>query len=156
MDLTTQLFDRANTRCELCSSEQKLEAYVLPPNDSESVENAVLLCYECQLQLNNPDKLDPNHWHCLNESMWSEHLPVQVLSYRLLDALSSESWARDLKDQMYLDDEALSWAQSSLLVVNEQGAQLSTKDSNGALLVEGDSVTLIKDLDVKGAGFTGR
>jgi protein PhnA len=30
------------------------------------------------------------------------------------------------------------------------------KDSNGALLVTGDTVTLIKDLDVKGANFTAK
>ena len=30
------------------------------------------------------------------------------------------------------------------------------KDSNGAILLEGDSVTLIKDLEVKGAGFTAK
>lgn len=31
---------------------------------------------------------------------------------------------------------------------------IKVRDSNGALLAEGDSVTLIKDLKVKGAGQT--
>ncbi|MNH11503.1 hypothetical protein D3C79_710190 [compost metagenome] len=33
---------------------------------------------------------------------------------------------------------------------------MPTVDSNGAVLQEGDSVTLIKDLDVKGGGFTAK
>ena len=32
--------------------------------------------------------------------------------------------------------------------------EIETKDSNGALLKDGDSVTLIKDLKVKGANVT--
>ena len=31
-----------------------------------------------------------------------------------------------------------------------------TRDSNGLPLADGDSVTLIKDLEVKGAGFTAK
>jgi protein PhnA len=34
------------------------------------------------------------------------------------------------------------------------GNQMDVKDSNGALLSEGDSVTLIKDLKVKGTSVT--
>jgi protein PhnA len=36
----------------------------------------------------------------------------------------------------------------------EEGPQVV--DSNGAVLMDGDSVTLIKDLDVKGANFTAK
>ncbi len=32
----------------------------------------------------------------------------------------------------------------------------STRDSNGTILSDGDSVTLIKDLEVKGGGFTAK
>ena len=38
----------------------------------------------------------------------------------------------------------------------EDDDSVPTVDSNGAVLQEGDSVTLIKDLDVKGAGFTAK
>jgi len=39
-------------------------------------------------------------------------------------------------------------------VIIELEARMETKDSNGTLLAEGDSVTLIKDLKVKGANTT--
>ena len=53
---------------------------------------------------------------------------------------------------MYLDDDTLLWAKSGLIELGE--ASVITRDSNGNVLANGDSVTLIKDLEVKGAGFT--
>ena len=37
---------------------------------------------------------------------------------------------------------------------DEQNAEIIVKDSNGARLADGDSVTLIKDLKVKGTSVT--
>lgn len=54
---------------------------------------------------------------------------------------------------LYLDDEALQWADS---VTPDSDDVSTTLDSNGAVLSAGDSVTLIKDLEVKGAGFTAK
>ena len=51
---------------------------------------------------------------------------------------------------LYLDDETLAWAKSS--AIRDTGH----KDSNGAKLEQGDNVVLIKDLPVKGAGFTAK
>ncbi|MDH5358342.1 MAG: alkylphosphonate utilization protein, partial [Gammaproteobacteria bacterium] len=76
---------------------------------------------------------------------------VQVMAWRLLKRLDSEDWAQDLLDTLYLEPEVQQWAQATESVDNI-GEPLS-KDSNGALLQSGDSVTLIKDLDVKGANF---
>jgi protein PhnA len=39
---------------------------------------------------------------------------------------------------------------------DESDERVKTVDSNGTELLEGDSVTLIKDLDVKGANFTAK
>lgn len=87
--------------------------------------------------------------------MWSEHTPVQVLTWRLLKRLEQHDWATDLLGQMYLDDETLKWAKADS---EEETASTGpiTKDSNGTILKDGDSVTLIKDLDVKGANFTAK
>jgi protein PhnA len=82
--------------------------------------------------------------------MWSEHAPVQVLAWRMLDRLSDEAWARDLADMLYLEDEVLAWAKSGAIRASLH------KDSNGAPLENGDNVVLIKDLPVKGAGFTAK
>ena len=97
--------------------------------------------------------MEPNHWRCLNESMWSEYPPVQVMAWRALDALSGEDWAQDLKSQMYMDEQTSQWA---MALKNEQEQLKSTLDSNGTKLAAGDSVTLIKDLVVKGANFTAK
>ncbi len=37
---------------------------------------------------------------------------------------------------------------------NDEGSETPTRDVNGTILQNGDDVTLIKDLDVKGAGVT--
>jgi protein PhnA len=53
---------------------------------------------------------------------------------------------------MYLEPEVLEWAKQGL---SEEQSE-PTRDSNGNILSEGDSVTIIKDLVVKGAGFTAK
>jgi len=54
---------------------------------------------------------------------------------------------------LYLDDETLAWAKSDSA---EEDDNVIHKDSNGAVLAAGDTVTLIKDLDVKGTSFTAK
>jgi protein PhnA len=73
----------------------------------------------------------------------------------MLSRLKAEGWSQDLLDMLYLDDELLSWAQAT------GEAQISEdvvkhQDSNGAALEAGDTVILIKDLNVKGANFTAK
>ena len=79
---------------------------------------------------------------------------VQVLSYRLLHRMSGESWATDLIEQIYLDEENLAWAQKGISAGGD--SDVKVVDCNGTPLADGDSVTLIKDLDVKGANFTAK
>jgi protein PhnA len=55
---------------------------------------------------------------------------------------------------MYLEDEVRAWAEAGI-VDEESGSQSATPiDSNGTPLAEGDTVTVIKELDVKGANFS--
>jgi len=54
-----------------------------------------------------------------------------------------------LINMMYMEETTVEWAESSM-------DQVIHKDSNGHQLQNGDSVTLIKDLNVKGAGFTAK
>ena len=149
MSTVEYLKDRSGSKCELCSSPEGLNIYVLAPKE-ESLETTVHICGKCLEGIDNPSSADSNYWRCLNDSMWSEHIPVQVLVWRILDSLINETWAQDLKNQMYFDDDIMDWA-SAL----KQG-ESQTKDSNGSLLYSGDSVTLIKDLVVKGANFTAK
>ncbi len=140
---------RADNSCELCSATVDLAAYEVGPDADGTPERAAWLCATCRAQIDGD--ADPTHWRCLASSMWSEHAPVQVLAWRMLDRLKDEGWARDLLDMLYLDEQTLAWAQA--------GAARETvvhRDANGAVLAQGDTVTLIKDLPVKGAGFTAK
>ncbi len=87
--------------------------------------------------------------------MWSQIPAVQVMAWRMLTRLSIEGWPQDLLDTLYLDDETLEWAKAT---GEGQSHEDSVKhlDSNGATLEAGDTVTLIKDLNVKGANFTAK
>ena len=157
MSLQDALHNRSNSTCELCSSADNLEVYSLPPSQEETVENSILICSTCSYQINNPEELEPTHWRCLNDSMWSAEAPVQVMSWRLLNSLRSEGWPVELLDMMYLDDETLTWAKSAS--IKEDGSdedKVVHLDSNGAELSAGDTVVLIKDLNVKGANFTAK
>ena len=156
MSLYEQLLARSQSQCELCASNQSLSVYEIPPVKKATESTSLLLCDLCKNQIENPGTLDPHHWRCLNESMWSEYPPVQVMAFRLLTVLKTEAWAQDLLEQLFLDDSLLEWASADFPSVEEIDASAPTMDSNGSRLSEGDSVTLIKDLEVKGGGFTAK
>lgn len=155
MSTEKELHTRSESKCELCSTTQDLTVYEVPPESNGSAEQSVLLCLTCETQIEEPEKMDANHWRCLNDSMWSQIPAVQVMVWRMLSRLSSEGWPQDLLDMLYLDDTTLAWAQAT---GEGQSDEDSVKhlDSNGAILEAGDTVTLIKDLNVKGANFTAK
>ncbi|MCA9001336.1 MAG: alkylphosphonate utilization protein, partial [Planctomycetes bacterium] len=96
-------------------------------------------------------------WFSLQETIWSEVPAIQVTTWRLLHRLVPESWAADLIEQCYMEEDQLAWAKAGLSAAPESsGDDPVTKDSNGSPLADGDSVTLIKALDVKGGGFTAK
>lgn len=58
------------------------------------------------------------------------------------------------EDYVY-DDESGEWMTSAELQAKKSAAEtVEVRDAVGNLLADGDQVTLIKDLDVKGAGQT--
>lgn len=151
MSLEQALKDRSGNKCELCGSEEHLAAYQIPPEAPASADNSILICSHCLEQIQSGD-LDINHWRCLTDSMWSQEPSVQVMAFRMLTKLNSESWAQDALDMLYLEDDVRKWAETS--IASEQVEP--TLDVNGAQLAAGDNVVLVKDLDVKGAGFTAK
>jgi len=155
MTILDTLQKRSEHKCELCSSDVNLSAYNVEPNNGASSDSSILCCEVCLAQINDPSSMDANHWRCLNDSMWSQTPVVQVMAWRQLKQLSSELWAQDLIEMLYLDDENLKWAQSGLMIADAQAVE-PTRDSNGTILSAGDNVTIIKDLVVKGAGFTAK
>jgi len=154
--MTTEqtLIERSGGKCELCGSEAGLSAYEVAGSDTTGADAHVLLCDVCRGQISEPDSVDVNHWRCLNDSMWNPVPAVQVISWRMLKQLSAESWAQDLLEMLYLEDDVRQWAEAGAASHSDDSPP--TLDSNGAVLSQGDTVTLIKDLVVKGANFTAK
>jgi len=152
MSIETDLQARSGGKCELCTTHQGRAIYDVSTDGVSDADTSVVVCGKCASQIRKPETMDVHHWRCLADSMWSETPAVQVMAWRMLDRLSGEGWARDLMEQLYLDDETLAWAKAAK---SEEGVAPHL-DSNGAVLAEGDTVTLIKDLKVKGTGFTAK
>lgn len=148
MSIEKELIARSNGTCELCGSSEGLSVLEVSPSDG-SAEGSIYVCSPCKEQINNPENMDENHWNCLNDSMWSETPAVKVMSYILLNKLGRQ----DLIEMMYLEESEQKWADSAL---NADKNKLVYKDANGVILNAGDSVVILKDLEVKGAGFTAK
>ena len=151
MSLEKHLLERANQQCELCTATDRLTPYAIEYSPDTTANCAILICGICHDQIEGEVELDINHWRCLNDSMWSQTPAVQVMAYRMLGRVSTESWAQDSMDMLYLEDDVKQWAEAGMISNDEP-----TLDVNGVALKPGDSVTIIKDLDVKGAGFTAK
>jgi protein PhnA len=147
---------RSGGVCELCTSSEALAPLAVAPKAGMAAEECALVCATCAEQIQGQADPDPHHWRCLNDSMWSELAPVQVLAWRMLKQLSTESWARDLFDMLYLEEDTKAWAEAGQMAQGEEDSEVRHIDSNGSVLEAGDSVVLIKDLVVKGGGFTAK
>ncbi|TAJ10737.1 PhnA protein [Marinilabiliaceae bacterium JC017] len=155
MNVEKELLARSESKCELCGATDDLKVYEVPPASGEGADQCVLVCETCREQIEEPEKVDANHWRCLNDSMWSTVPAVQVMAWRMLTRLSAEGWPQDLLDMLYLDEETMAWAQATGEGADEEDV-VKHVDSNGAVLQAGDTVVLIKDLNVKGANFTAK
>jgi protein PhnA len=130
--------------CPLCATPNT--PLVPTPVPGGPADASVDLCGICIDQHDSPT--NPDHFRSLATTMWSEDPAVQVLAFRTLQKIDAP-WADDLLGQMYLDDDTRAWAENV-------AADSQHKDANGVTLNTGDTVTLIKDLTVKGAGFTAK
>lgn len=155
MSTEKTLLARSESKCELCAATKNLNIYSIPPDSNDNPDQCILICKTCNDQIENSDNVDPNHWRCLNDSMWSQVPAVQVMAWRMLTRLSAEGWPQDLLEMLYLDDETLAWAKANGDGISDED-NVKHLDSNGAVLEAGDTVTLTKDLNVKGANFTAK
>lgn len=140
MSLLDDLIARSGGVCEFCGDTAGLTPVEVPPGDA-----AIVLCASCC------DEAAPEaHWRCLEGAAWSGVPAVQVAVWRRLGSIDAP-WAREAREGMSLDAATLAWAESGAALPG-----IEHRDSNGALLTQGDTVVLIKDLPVKGAGFTAK
>lgn len=155
MSLERALHKRSGSVCELSGEEENLVIFEVPESPGTGVNSHILISTTCKEQIEGLTEIDPNHWRCLNDSMWSETPVVQVMAWRMLHRLKSEGWPQDLLDMLYLDEDTLAWA-AATGEDQDPDQQIKHLDAHGAQLSSGDSVVLIKDLDVKGANFTAK
>nr|WP_320120230.1 PhnA domain-containing protein [uncultured Marinifilum sp.] len=154
MSIEKELHARSGSICELCGASENLKAYEVAPSNKTADQN-ILICETCLKQIEDTDKVNVNHWRCLNDSMWSTVPAVQVMAWRMLNRLRAEGWPQDLLDMLYLDEETMAWAQATGEGEEDEDT-VKHLDSNGVELQAGDNVVLIKDLKVSGAGFTAK
>jgi protein PhnA len=152
MKFEKELLGRSGASCEISGAGNDLVAYLVAPKSGDSADHYVLINSELKEQLDGNADLVPNQWRGLTESMWSDVEAVKVVAYRALHLLKEESWAQDLLDQIYLDEDTLEWAKAEM----EDEDAVKHFDSNGVQLKSGDSVVLIKDLDVKGSSMVAK
>ena len=153
MSIVTEkrLKDRSGAVCEISGTDENLVVYLVEPKTEDIPENCILISQKLKNQIENPDTTDSNDWRGLSDSMWNENLPVQIVSWRMHARLKN----MDMLEMMYLHEDALEWAKATGEADDDEG-KIVHKDSNGNILNDGDSVVLIKDLDVKGANFTAK
>ena len=104
-----KLHDRSGSVCEISGVTEDLVVYTVAPQTTESLENSLLISKRLKDQIENPETTDPNDWRGLSDSMWNEHFPVQIVSWRMLARLKNH----DLLEMMYLDEDALEWVHHS-------------------------------------------
>lgn len=150
-----EIISRSNAVCELCGHSENLSIFEVSHAPEVSNDSAAYICETCSDQIADKSLTDVNHWRCLNDSMWSEVPAVKVLAWRMLDRLRSEGWPSDLLDMLHLDDETLEWAKAGKDKTAEELSNVH-KDSNGVPLESGDTVVLIKDLNVKGTSMVAK
>ena len=156
MSLTKKLQARSNGTCELCEVGVANNIYSVPHGSGAEIDTNIHVCDKCLAQIEITEELESAYWSAfLPTTMWSEVAAVQVMAWRMLNRFREETWAHDALEMLYLDEDNLEWAKAS-------GEHLSNvedslhRDCNGVLLLGGDSVSLIKDLDVKGSSINAK
>lgn len=156
MRLNELLLKRSGNKCELSGVTEDLTAYEVPSTKHSGITTTILITQKCLSQIEKREEPESNLWeNIIHTSMWSEVPAIQVVSWRMMNRFKNETWAADALEMMYIEDDLLEWAKETgdhLL----DGAMTLHKDSNGNILQNGDTVTLIKDLDVKGSSLNAK
>lgn len=151
MSLSKKLQARSNGTCELCEAAEANNIYNVPHGSGAEIDTNIHVCDKCLAQINITEELESAYWSAfLPTTMWSEVAAVQVMAWRMLNRFREETWAHDALEMLYLDEDNLEWAKASGEHLSDVEDSLH-RDCNGTLLIGGDTVTLIKDLDVKGS-----
>uniref|UniRef100_UPI0030EDA655 alkylphosphonate utilization protein n=2 Tax=Yoonia sp. 208BN28-4 TaxID=3126505 RepID=UPI0030EDA655 len=132
-----ELMDRAGGVCEFCGASEGLKAVDVTDQDQ------ALLCSVCR----GGGEAEAAHWRCLEGAAWSAEPGVQIAVWRKLGEIDA-AWAVETRANMMMEPDVLARAEGQAEVVH--------LDAHGMPLAHGDTVVLVKDLVVKGAGFTAK
>lgn len=116
--LGKDLARRAKSKCELTGAAGvPLRLYEVPPIAEEpEMARTILVSEACHEMLEFPKRLQGREWQCLAEVVWSEMPAVQVVAWRMLRELAKrEDWAREVIEEIFLDDDVETWAKSAEL-----------------------------------------
>jgi protein PhnA len=109
---------RAKSKCELTGAAGvALRPYEVPPVAVDpDLERTLLVSEACIEALENPERLKGREWQCLAETVWSEQAATQVVAWRMLSHLAkTEDWAREVIEEVFLDEEVEAWAKAEEL-----------------------------------------
>ncbi len=99
---------RSHSKCELCGTAgEPLAVFEYPPAPAEpDFGRCLFLCRRCSDELGGAAIEQPEHWRCLNNSVWSDVPVVQAGAVTILRRLSAEHpWAKELLNQVFLEAE---------------------------------------------------
>lgn len=104
--LGRNLARRSRSLCELCGTRgvlRVIEVAPLPEHPNEDA--AILVCESCMSHM-VAKKPDPTPLRFLEQTVWSEVIPIQLAAIQLLRALAKQdvTWAIDCLDGLWLDD----------------------------------------------------
>jgi len=107
---------RSKSTCEL-STESNVALYIYeisPVPKTPDFSQCLFLSENTIQQIEKPKKfLKADQWRHLNELIWHELPQIQLMVVRMLLFISKEhSWAQDILDEAYLDEELIHTAAS--------------------------------------------
>ncbi|MES2657386.1 MAG: phnA protein [Verrucomicrobiota bacterium] len=109
---------RAKSKCELTGAAGvSLRPYEVPPvGEDPDIDKTLLVSEACLEVLEHPARLKGREWQILAETVWSELPATQVVAWRMLNQLAkTEDWAREVIEEVFLDEEVEEWAKSAEL-----------------------------------------
>lgn len=109
------LVRRSKSTCEVCSTKDSplkpREVHPLP--EEPHPDQCVFVCDDCHDGLERPERIQPERWRFLVNSVWSETPAVQVESIRMLRRLAgTQNWAQDTLDQVYVEPHVEDWVEN--------------------------------------------
>ena len=122
------------TACQLCTAPDAAPVTLVP-------SGAAALCPTCAAAMTEA-ATDGPHWTCLHDAVWSDDAIVQGMAWRVLTQLGATGavWANDLMDICDPSPDVRAWAEAG--TGSDALNAVIHRDSNGAVLAQGDTVTL--------------